>query len=248
MSDSLNTDQQNGEKPVTTAEIAIDETAGGVGYVIVPETVLVSPPSDSAADEHEEPVAEAVQAVEAETEDQEAKTDTLNADPFDTWFLTQNDEAKLIVNSHISGLKKALDNERKVAKQAKVLEKQLKTLSKGLKEGSDEKLKVEALLKQVQDENSASKRELAFYRSMAGKGVRDVELAFIAANKAGLLAGDGSCDPAALKSKHPSLFEAPQPKPTPPPANGGSGSGPQPGQRVDMNTILRRAAGFTPNR
>lgn len=122
---------------------------------------------------------------------------------FDTWYATQDDATKAIIEEHTSGLSSALKAERE---QRKALSAQLKELS-GKAEGETRKA-----LDELNAKLEAEATRANFYEAATAAGVKNLRLAHLAAQADGLISG-GSCDFEALKGKHPELFGSAPPAP-----------------------------------
>jgi hypothetical protein len=152
---------------------------------------------------------------------------------FDSWLAAQPDEVKTKVTSlheaHTTGLKSALASERDARSAA---EKQLRDLAKKAEKGSE----LEAALTKQADDLSALQKQAAFQDKAHAAGVKNLKLAFLAANQAGLVSDKGDCDFGKLKTEYPELFT--------PVAPGNAGNGTASGKQVfSMNDEIRRKAG-----
>ena len=148
---------------------------------------------------------------------------------FDGWLATQDEATKALLTKHTSGLKSALDDEKSTRKQ---LAKQIAELSKQAEEGSA----LKAALEKTSSEYAQTSRKATFYEG-APSDLRNLKLAWLAAQDADLIDKDGTADWKALRTQAPELFG----KVTP--GNAGNGAG-QTGQGTqDMNTFIRRSAG-----
>lgn len=156
-----------------------------------------------------------------------------DAPVWDTWYPSQPDEVRSMIDGNTAGLKSALEAERA---QRKAIEADLKKLSKGL-EGD-----ALAQLEGIQSRLASETQRASFYESAAAAGVTDFKLAYVAARESGALTDSGGCDFAQLKAQHPSLF-----KPTAdPPGHAGRGAGKRRnGGTMDANTALRTLLGAT---
>jgi hypothetical protein len=118
---------------------------------------------------------------------------------FETFLESQSDEVKGLVESHTRGLKAALESERE---GRKAQAKQLAELAKKAEKGSE----AEKALTEAATQAKAAESRATFYASAHAAGVQDLELAYLAAQRDGLLSDSGSCDLESLKKRHPSLF------------------------------------------
>jgi len=148
---------------------------------------------------------------------------------FEEWIAKQPEAIKTSYAAHTGGLKSALEDERKGRKD---LEKQLRDLAKKAEKGSD----AEATLNAQADKLSALERQSSFFDHAHTAGVRNLKLAYLAAQQAELITDKGECDFTKLKTAYPELFlAAPQ-------GNAGAGTGGQQ-QTFTMNDAIRHAAG-----
>jgi hypothetical protein len=164
------------------------------------------------------------------TEETTAEAKATNG-TFEDFMAAQDETIRGLYATHTSGLKSALDSERAANKAAQA---QLRELAKKADKGSE----LEAALNKQVEQLSALERQAAFQDKAHAAGVRNLRLAFLAAQQAGLVSEKGECDFAKLRSEYPELFTAP-----PPPANAGSGTGASAAGKLDMNQAIRRAAG-----
>lgn len=150
---------------------------------------------------------------------------------FDTWITGQPEEVRALVEDHTAGLRSALTSERG---QRKDLERQLKDLSKRFEKGSEERTAVE----KMQADLSAAQRQADFYAEAHKRGVANLKLAWMAAKSE--FGGEEEIDWDKLKQEHPQLFAATRPAPA---GNAGNGTTQSP-KPLDMNAMIRRAAGI----
>lgn len=157
--------------------------------------------------------------------------------PFDAWLGQQDEAVRGRIERHTSGLVSALQSERE---QRRTLERQMRTLSTQLEQGSEARTQVEQLSSQLAEQE----RRATFYEDAVPARVRNPKLAYIAAKEAGLIDGrSGKVNMEGLKQQYPELFEQKAP---PPPGNAGAGTGgqqPAPSPNAQMNQSIRRAAG-----
>jgi len=157
----------------------------------------------------------------------------------DQWLEAQSDDVRSLVGNSVSGLKNALEAERKSRKD---IEKQLREAAKKLDDGSDHRKALEETAARLQ----STEQQAAFYDQAHAAGVTNLRLAYLAAQEAGLIERDGRsggirCDFAAMQKQFPELFGR---KAGLPPGHAGNGAGA--GERTpgdDMNALIRRAAG-----
>lgn len=149
---------------------------------------------------------------------------------FEGWLSAQDETVKSLYTTHTNGLKSALSSEREANQAA---QKQLRDLAKRADKGSE----LEAALTKQADDLSALEKQSAFKDRAHTAGVRNLKLAFLAANQAGLVNDKGECDFSKLRAEYPELFLAP------PPGNGGNGTNSAQGAGSTMNDLIRRGAG-----
>lgn len=151
---------------------------------------------------------------------------------FDAWYAALSTDVKDLLDDHTSGLKSALDDERR---QRKSLATTVKELSKSAEAGSDLQKQLETLTGQMGEADTKA----TFYEGAHEAGVKNLRLAWIAAKEYDLVDRHGKVDFTQLKTAAPELFASK----LPPPANAGSGAN-QSGARVhDMNAAIRQMAG-----
>ena len=151
---------------------------------------------------------------------------------FNKWYEALPSDAKEMIDGYISGLKSALGNERS---ERKSLEKRLKEIQRQAEEGED----VKAQLRQISDEMSAATARANFFEAAHAAEVRNLRLAWLAANDAGLIdKQSGAVDFAELRKVAPELFA-----PRIPSANAGAGAKQSGVAKPGMNDFLRAATG-----
>jgi len=147
---------------------------------------------------------------------------------FEDW-LSEHEDVKPLYEAHTQGLKSALDTERAARKD---LEKQLRGLAKTAEAGSE----AQKQLTETADKLASIERQNKFYDAAHAAGVRNLKLAWIAAQE--FMDGDGDVKLDAMKKAYPELFTSQQR------VNVNAGDGLQNQQApMDMNAIIRRAAG-----
>jgi len=156
---------------------------------------------------------------------------------FDDWYGTLSEPYQEALDEHISGLKSALTNERE---GRKALERQVRDLSKKAESGSEIQKQLDAIAANLSVETQRS----SFYEQAHGAGVKNLRLAWLAAQDAKLINADGSIDLAKLKETAPELFA--QSKASVPQGNAGTGATTPPASQRSMNDFLRSAAGIKP--
>ena len=151
---------------------------------------------------------------------------------FNRWYEALPADAKEMVDGYISGLKSALGNERS---ERKSLEKRLREIQKQAEEGED----IRAQLRQISDEMSAATAKASFFEAAHAAEVRNLRLAWLAANDAGLIdKQSGEVNFAELRKVAPELF-----MPRIPSANAGAGAKQSGVAKPGMNDFLRAATG-----
>ena len=162
----------------------------------------------------------------------ETTTDTADTPAsFDAWLASQPEEITKLYDSHVDGLKSALDGERSSRKE---LEKQLRQLSKTATEGSELKKQIDDFANNLQQAESRA----AFYEEAHSAGVKNLKLAWAAAQTFDAKDRDGNVDFDKLKKAAPELFITTVKTP---PANAGAGAGQQGLTKPDMNAFMRGA-------
>lgn len=151
---------------------------------------------------------------------------------FEAWHEKQEEPVKALVESHVKGLKSALEAERG---QRKTLEKELRDAAKKLEKGSDAQAEVVAMA----DRLKAAERRSSFKDAAYRAGCSDPHAAYLIAEDAGLVRDDGSADFAALKERIPQLFGEKKA----PAGNAGTGTNANKPAGGGMNAFIRAAAG-----
>lgn len=157
---------------------------------------------------------------------------------YETWYSTQADDVKALVDGRLQSLHSALQSERSSRAD---LEKKLRDAAKGQKEGSAEAQNLTTMA----DELAVANRRADFYEAAVKPEVnaQDLEALWVLANAKADEYFDrrGNVNFALLKERHPGLFRQ---APRTPPANAGNGAGGQAATNgANMNSIIRRAAG-----
>jgi hypothetical protein len=142
-------------------------------------------------------------------------------------------EAKTLYETHTTGLRSALQNERT---QRSELAKQISTLSKQAAEGSDLKKSLEAMTGQLEQ---ATQRADFFEQAAKPEiGCTNPTLAFLAARESGLIDAKGRIQWDTLKQTYPELF-----KQRVPAVQAGAGTQTPPAAKHTMTEYIRAAAG-----
>lgn len=151
---------------------------------------------------------------------------------FEEWLAGQGEDVKKLATDHVKGLKTALESERG---QRKDFERQLREAAGKLEKDSQQRKELEGLATKFAD----LERQTAFFDGAHGAGVRNLRLAWLAAENAGLVDEKGRADFGKVKEQFPELFAATTALP---PGNAGSGTQKPPSGQT-MNDLIRRAAG-----
>lgn len=152
---------------------------------------------------------------------------------FDAWLGEQPDHVRSGLESHTSGLKSALEQERQ---QRKEFSKQLRELSSKAEAGSE----AQKALGEMSSRLEQAEQRAAFYEQ-AGKpeiGCTNSRAAFLVAQAENLFTRTGEPDWSAIRAAVPEFFTRKTP-----PGNAGNGASAPPAPVADMNTFIRRAAG-----
>lgn len=162
-------------------------------------------------------------------EQSEVKGETLT---FEAWSETLTAEQKGLIETHVKGLKSALESERGSRKD---LEKQLRDLAKKAEKDSEAQAELTNLADQVKSEN----RRATFYEDAHAAGVCNLKLAYIVATTEELFDKQDKVDFNEMKKAYPELFgPAKETK-----ANAGSGTRDQQPSTFNMDAHIRQKAG-----
>lgn len=152
---------------------------------------------------------------------------------FEEWYKGLQPDQQEAVDTHIDGLKSALKSERD---ERKTVEKQLRALAAKAEEGSE----LRSQLDKLAGEQAQATAKATFYEQAHAANVRNLRLAWLAAQDAGLVdARTGEADWKRLKEVAPELFATR----TPPTANAGNGAGQTGVREPSMNDFLRASVG-----
>lgn len=152
---------------------------------------------------------------------------------FEGWYKALPADVQGLVDDHVDGLRSALNTERG---ERKSLEKRLKEIQKQADEGGD----VKTQLQQLSDEMSAATARATFFEAAHAADVKNLRLAWLAANDAGLVdKKTGTVDFTELRKVAPELFVTK----ALPPAHAGSGARQSGVAKPGMNDFLRAATG-----
>ncbi len=151
---------------------------------------------------------------------------------FDTWYNGLDTAQKGLVDNHVTGLKTALQSERT---ERSNLARQISDLQKTAAKGSD----LEKQLTDLQNTLALTERRAAFAEDAIKPevGCTNVKAAYALALADDLFDRQGRPDWVRIKQAAPELFR----RAGAGSADGGAGNGQPP--KLDMNTIIRRAAG-----
>lgn len=151
---------------------------------------------------------------------------------FDTWYGGLDSAQKGLLDSHVNGLKTALITERQDRAE---LSKRIKDLAAKAEKGSE----LETQLNEAYGKLEAAERRAQFAEDALRPeiGCSNAKAAYALAVNEGLFDSKGRTDWQTLKTLAPELFR----KPGPGSADGGAGV--NHGPKLDMNSIIRRAAG-----
>jgi hypothetical protein len=170
-------------------------------------------------------------AAAGETPAQQGEAETQT---FEGWYKALPSEVQGLVDDHVDGLKSALTTERG---ERKALEKRLKEIQKQADAGGD----VKGQLQQLSDEMAAATARATFFEAAHAADVKNLRLAWLAANDAGLVdKKTGAVDFAELRKVAPELFVS---KAAVPPAHAGAGAKQSGVAKAGMNDFLRAATG-----
>jgi len=152
---------------------------------------------------------------------------------WDAYYASLPAEAQKLFTDRESGLKTALASERDARGKA---EKDLRDIAADLDKGSEAQTKVLELADAVATESLKAD----FYEAAHEKDVSNLKLAYVVAQQDGLIDKRGKIDFDTLKLNYPELFI----KKFVPPGGAGDGVGAKlPGEKVDMNALIRKKAG-----
>jgi hypothetical protein len=172
------------------------------------------------------------QATENE-ENSAAETEAPEELTFDSWLAKQDEGTRGLLNSHTSGLKNALEDERT---ERKKLQRQIRELSEKAEKGSEMRQQLETLNTSLE----TNARKADFFEEAHANKVSNLRLAWMAVNEGELMNSRGQVDWDAFRSQYPELIEKPASTPR---SNAGTGTGTPPPSRLNMNDMIRQAAG-----
>lgn len=152
---------------------------------------------------------------------------------FDSWFATQDEAVKGLLDTHTNGLKSALQSERD---QRGKLQGELKKVTKELEEGTEARKQLESITTKLDELETQN----AVYETLTAAGITNLKLGWMAVQASGALDKRGNVNIETLKAEYPELFK----KAAPPPGNAGSGqNNGLPAGNGSMDDYIRRAAG-----
>ena len=172
----------------------------------------------------------------AETENPTETVETTPNETFESWFESQPDNVKTLINNHTSGLKSALKAERD---NAKSLNSQLKELQGKADKGSE----LEQQLNSLQAKLTESERHANFIDGATGAGCTNAKACYkLAKADPDLWKRDGSPDWDAIKETAPEFFQKKQSS-----GNAGSGTSQDPkagAKQHPMDVMMRQQIGL----
>lgn len=162
-----------------------------------------------------------------DTTTDETTTDESGTLDFDTWLSSQDDKIKGLLDGHTKGLKSSLEGERAKRKE---LAKEIKEMTGKLEAGSEAAKQLTVLSGKLETEQ----KRADFYEKATAAGCRNLRLAWLAAQ-----ADDLTIEQ--VKTANPELFGVVVKPPTNAGNGAGSGGG---GEKLDMNSLIRKKAGY----
>lgn len=169
---------------------------------------------------------------------------------WDTWIAGQPDQVRALIDSHVRGLKTALDKERQarsslshertdLAKQRSDLANQLRQATKSVQEGSEARKTLEQMSAKLEQAELRAR----FYEEGVKPeiGCTNPRMAMLAAQELDAIDSKGRIGWETIKGAFPEIFRQPRQ----PQGNAGAGTGAPPPANVGnaMNQMIRRAAG-----
>lgn len=150
---------------------------------------------------------------------------------FEQWIAAQQDDVQGLFESHVSGLKAALNSERE---NRKSLQKAVKDLQATAGTAED----LQARLTQLESQLAEQGNYARFVEAAAAANVKNLRLAWLAVKEYNLLDSRGDVDLEELKGRVPELFARPASI-----ISAGAGAGAPPATTPNMNDLIRSAAG-----
>ena len=172
----------------------------------------------------------------AENENPTETVETTPNETFESWFESQPDNVKTLINDHTNGLRSALKSERD---NAKSLNSQLRELQSKADKGSE----LEQQLSSLQAKLTESERHASFIDGAQGAGCTNPKACYkLAQADAELWKRDGTPDWEAIKETAPEFFQRKQ-------TAGGAGNGtdkdPNAGTKQHpMDVMMRKQLGL----
>ena len=151
---------------------------------------------------------------------------------YDAWVKDQPEEIKTMLAGWESGLKNALQSERKTRQD---LEKQVREMAGKADKGSQ----AQTELTQLADKIAEADRRADFFEAAHAAGAKNLKLAFLVATTDDLFDRRGQVNFETMKAQYPELFEGGA---KPPRGDAGAGANSQPSGH-SMNDFIRTAAG-----
>ena len=154
---------------------------------------------------------------------------------FEEFLEAQPEQVKALYTSHSEAL---MNTVRATRTERDDFAKQIKSLSKGMAEGTEAKKQLDQLSSQLEK----TERRAAFLEQAMQPEVqcRNARAAFLLAEAESLFDKKGNPDWAAIRREAPELFGLPTAN-----ANAGTGTGSPPAPQKNMNDYIRRASGRT---
>jgi len=166
-----------------------------------------------------------------------AAPETADAMPasFEEYLETQPEPIKALYNAHSEAL---LNTVRATRSERDDMAKKIKDLTKGMAEGSEAKVQLEAMSAQLEK----TEKRAAFLEDAMKPELqcRNAKAAWLLAEAGNLFDRKGLPDWQAIRAEAPELFGAPVAN-----ANAGNGTGTPPAPQKNMNDYIRRASGRT---
>jgi len=152
---------------------------------------------------------------------------------WDTWHGALPEAEQKLIADHEGSLKSALKSERDARGEA---EKSLREVAAKLEEGSD----AQKQILELADAEAAASLKAEFYEEAHNANVTNLKLAYHVATTEGYIDKKGKVDFAGMKEQYPELFV----KKFIPDGGAGEGTGGKlPGEKVNMNALIRKKAG-----
>ena len=153
---------------------------------------------------------------------------------WEAYLATLPDEAKGLYETHTTGLRNTVQATRQ---ERDALSRQLADITKALGKDPSE---AKRLLEQMSADLDSARLRADFYET-AGRpeiGCQNPRVAFLVAQDLGAIDSKGRVNWETLKQQAPELFQKRAPD-----GRAGVGTGSSPVAKVDMNALIRRAAG-----